>query len=278
MNKKDMRISEKQRNFYNNEYRKLSKRFQGFENWRIGYIKRLFADLAVSPLDTLLDVGVGGTGFTVIAASSAGSYAVGTDISEVACATARDYATQCRMQSRAHFVTCSATHLPFRTDTFSKVISNAVLEHIEDDGAALDELGRVCSDSGRISVCVPNSYMFMAWPLAVLNLVNDRRVGHLRHYSSTDLATRGAKRGLRVIDVTFHAHVIKILQTVLAMAIPAVRNPTSRVWWFLERKDLGAKGDPSGMNVTVTFEKMATVPTVGAGTNPATTPTRDTNR
>ena len=273
-----MKTEDCQRQLYDREYTTLPHAFRGFENWRLGYIKRMFADLAVAPEDTLLDVGVGGTGFTVIAAGSAGSYGVGTDISEVACARARDYATQCGVSSRVHLVTCSATHLPFRSSAFSKVISNAVLEHVEDDDAALDELGRVASDSGRVLVCVPNSYMFMAWPLAVLNLVNDRRVGHLRHYASTDLIARGARRGLRAIDVTFHAHVIKIVQTVLAMAIPAVRNPTSRVWWHLERKDLGAKGDPSGMNVTVTFEKVAIAPAGGPRTGPATTPTRDMHR
>ena len=43
-------------------------------------------------------------------------------------------------------------------------------------------------------------------------------------------------------------------------------------------KDLGAKGDPFGMNVTVTFEKVAIAPAGGPSTGPATTPTRDTHR
>ena len=269
-----MKTEDRQRQLYDREYTTLPQAFRGFENWRLGYIKRMFANLALAPEDTLLDVGVGGTGFTVIAAGSAGMYGIGTDISEVACACARAYATQCGVSSRVHLVTCSATHLPFRGGAFSKVISNAVLEHVEDDDVAFDELGRVTESSGRVLVCVPNSYMFMAWPLALLNLVNDRRVGHLRHYAPTDLIARGARRGLQTIDVTFHAHVIKIVQTALAIAIPAVRNPTSRAWWHLENKDLGAKGGPSGMNVTVTFEKVATAPAVGAGIGPATTPTR----
>jgi len=268
-----MKTEDRQRQLYDREYATLPRAFHGFENWRLGYLKRMFSDLAVAPEDTVLDVGVGGTGFTVIAAGSTGSYSVGTDISEVACAKARNYASQCGVSSRAHFVACSATHLPFRPDTFTKVISNAVIEHVEDDDLALDELGRVASDCARVLICVPNSYMFMAWPLIVLNLVNDRRVGHLRHYASTDLVTRGARRGLTVIDVTFHAHAIKILQTVLAMAIPAVRNPTSRIWWLLEQKDLDAKSDPSGMNVTVTFEKVAVAPDCGLRTIPATIPT-----
>jgi SAM-dependent methyltransferase len=273
-----MRIENYQRNIYDREYLKLPKKFQGFEIWRLGYIKRMFAELAVIPNDRLLDVGVGGTGYTVIASSSAGSYSVGTDISEVACARATDYAAQCGVSALAHFVTCSATHLPFQDAAFSKVISNAVLEHVEDDDVALDELGRVSRNGGRVLVCVPNTYMTMAWPLALLNIINHRRVGHLRHYASTDLVTRGARRGLRAIDVTFHAHVIKIVQTVLAMVFPAGRRPVSRVWWFLERKDLDAKSDVSGMNVTVTFEKVVITPFGVISTGPATTPAQDMHR
>ena len=148
-----MKTENRQRQLYDREYATLPQAFRGFENWRLGYIQRMFAELAVVPEDILLDVGVGGTGF-------------------------------------------------------SKVISNAVLEHVEDDDVAFDELGRASESSGRVLVCVPNSYMFMAWPLALLNLVNDRRVGHLRHYASTDLIAREARRRLQTIYVTFHAHVI----------------------------------------------------------------------
>lgn len=274
----DMRIEDTQRNLYDREYATLPKRFRGFENWRLSYVRRIFSELAVVPEDQLLDVGVGGTGFTVIASALGGTFSVGTDISHVACVKARDYAMQSGASPRSHFVNSSATLLPFREASFSKIISNAVLEHLEDDDLALDELSRVASPRGRVLICVPNSYMFMALPLAILNLWNDRRVGHLRHYASTDLVSRGARRALRAIDVTFHAHVIKIVQAVIAMVIPAVRNPASRVWWHLERMDLDAKGDPSGMNVTVTFEKVAIAPAGGATSAAAIAPTQDMNR
>ena len=273
-----MKIKESQRQYYDTEYAGLPANFLGFENWRISYVRRIFAALKMVDEDLLLDVGVGGTGFTVISAALSGTFSVGTDISEVACLKARQYAYQTGASHRAHFLVSSATHLPFRGAVFSKVISNAVLEHVEDDDLALDELGRISRYDGRVLICVPNSYMFMAWTLAFLNLWNDRRVGHLRHYASTDLVTRGARRGLEAIDVTFHAHSIKIVQMVCSRLFGTVRKPTSRLWWYFERVDLDGKADPSGMNVTVTFEKVATASAVGAGTNPATTPTRDMHR
>jgi ubiquinone/menaquinone biosynthesis C-methylase UbiE len=161
------------------------------------------------------------------------------------------------------FVAHQVTELPFRGDVFSKVISNAVLEHVEDDDLALDELGRISRYDGRVLICVPNSYMFMAWPLAIINLCNNRRVGHLRHYASSDLVSRGARRGLETVDVTFHAHSVKIIQTVFARLFAPVRNPTSRVWRYFEQIDLSRKSDPSGMNVSVTFRKDTKVPSIG---------------
>ena len=100
----------------------------------------------------------------------------------------------------------------------------------------------------------------MAWTMAFLNLWNDRRVGHLRHYASTDLVSRGARRGLEAIDVTFHAHSVKLVQMIFSRLFESVRKPTSRLWWYFERIDLEGKADPSGMNVTVTFAKRARVP------------------
>ena len=255
-----MNIKESQKNYYNDEYSTLPTVFYGFENWRISYVKRIFAALNVVGEDLLLDVGVGGTGFTVISAALSGIFSVGTDISEVACLRAREYAYQTGASPRAHFLVSSATHLPFRSDVFSKVISNAVLEHVEDDDLAFDELGRISRDDGRVLICVPNSYMFMAWTMAFLNLWNDRRVGHLRHYASTDLVSRGARRGLEAIDVTFHAHSVKLVQMICSRLFESVRKPTSRLWWYFERVDLEGKADPSGMNVTVTFAKRAKVP------------------
>ena len=255
-----MKTNNSQRHYYDSEYATLPAVFHGFENWRVSYTRRIFAELGVAREDRLLDVGVGGTGFTVISASLNGTFSVGTDISEVACLKAREYASQAGASFHGHFLVSSATHLPFRDEVFSKVISNAVLEHIEDDDLALDELGRILRHDGRVLICVPNSYMFMAWPLALLNLWNDRRVGHLRHYASTDLVSRGVRRGLEVLDVTFHAHPVKIVQAVLARLFAPIRKPASRIWWYLERIDLREKADPSGMNVSVTYRKDAKVP------------------
>lgn len=241
---------------YDAEYGRLPPQFAGWENWRLSFIKRNFQVLALQSGDRLLDIGVGGSGYTVLAAAQRGVRAIGTDISAIACRTASRYRDQLGLRGRAAFIPCSATQLPFPGGSFDKIVSNAVLEHVEDDEAAMDEIRRVSAPGARVLICVPNTYLTMAWPLALLSLVNDRHVGHLRHYAASDLAVRFGRRGFRVMDVTYHGHLVKLAQVGLAMLSPATRRRTSRLWWALERADLASKRDPSSGNVSLTLDRV----------------------
>src|SRR4051812_41243367 len=63
------------------------------ENWRLSYIERIFRELGIlgkklKPSYHYLDVGVGGSGYTVIEAARAGATAWGVDLSEVGVANA----------------------------------------------------------------------------------------------------------------------------------------------------------------------------------------------
>lgn len=245
----------KQQSLYNAEYNRLPVTFSGFENWRLSYIRREFQALDLQPGERFLDIGVGGTGYTVLAAAQLGAQAVGSDISPVACRTARRYGEQLGVSERTDFLVSSVTELPFADGVFNKVACNAVIEHVENDDLAIDEICRVCAPGARVLICVPNTYLTMAWPLALLNLYNDHKVRHIRHYAASDLVLRFGRRGLRVVDIAYHGHVTKIVQLLLSWAIPMTRKSNSRLWWATDRLDLSFKALPNASNVSVTFEK-----------------------
>jgi SAM-dependent methyltransferase len=75
------------------------------------------------------------------------------------------------------------------------VYSFNVLEHIEDDAAALRQLRRVLKPGGRLLLYVP---AFM-----VLYTQMDRRIGHLRRYNKKGLRSLVARAGFRVEDVRY---------------------------------------------------------------------------
>ena len=92
-----------------------------------------------------------------------------------------------------------ATCLPFPDDSFDVVITSEVLEHIQDDVAAIAEMYRVLKPGGIFAVTVPS------WLPEVINwrLSSDYHApaspgGHLRIYSATELSAKLRAAGLRI--------------------------------------------------------------------------------
>ena len=89
---------------------------------------------------------------------------------------------------RQLFVAASLTSLPLVDATCDLILCSEVLEHIENDGAALDELSRVLVSDGWLLISVPT-------PPAVFD------PAHVREgYTAEELNTMLARRGLEVIE------------------------------------------------------------------------------
>ncbi len=56
---------------------------------------------------------------------------------------------------RALFVIAPATRLPFKEGVFNSILCSEVLEHLEDDDAAVCEIARVLGSDGRVVITVP---------------------------------------------------------------------------------------------------------------------------
>ncbi len=101
-----------------------------------------------------------------------------------------------------------ATKLPFADDSFDKVITSEVLEHVQDDVAAISEMIRVLKPGGMFAATVP------AWgPEKVNWMLSDEYHapiavgGHLRIYSKTELAAKLRSAGLDLRG-THRAHAL----------------------------------------------------------------------
>ncbi len=101
-----------------------------------------------------------------------------------------------------------ATKLPFANSSFDRVITSEVLEHIQDDVAAVSELLRVLRPGGTIAATVPTWF-----PEKVNWLLSDEyhapKVpgGHVRIYTATELKAKLRHAGANVVD-SHHAHAL----------------------------------------------------------------------
>jgi SAM-dependent methyltransferase len=243
----------RQRDYFDSEFARYHE--YRLEQWRVGYLRRLAAaDALGGDGEPLVDVGVGGSGYTVIEAARAGRPAIGCDLSLEGLRVAKQFAESEGVADRVLFVCCSAEALPFASHSFDVGLAIAVLEHVPDDGALLDELARVLRPGGRAWVTVPHelrSFSPLLWPP---NLIHDRRLGHLRRYGARQLAEAGRRRGLEPVEVQFTGHAVKLLQIVIAPRLP--ERLGERFWWWCERRDLERSRRRRGaMQLSVVFRR-----------------------
>jgi ubiquinone/menaquinone biosynthesis C-methylase UbiE len=237
-----------QRAYFDSEYRSYGR--YSLENWRIGYLDRLReAGVLESSGPPLVDVGVGGSGYTVIEAARTGRRAIGCDLSLEGLLVARRLAEAEGVAERTLWVCCSAERLPLASSSVGSALAIAVLEHVPDDQAALRELGRVLQPGGRAWVTVPHALRNISPVFRLPNRRHDRRLGHLRRYEAETLIQTARASGLEPVDVQFTGHAIKVVQF-------AAQRLGDRLWWWCESRDRRRRDVRRGsMQLSVVFAR-----------------------
>jgi SAM-dependent methyltransferase len=113
----------------------------------------------------------------------------GLDIS----ATALHY---CMSRNHTRLTLGVGESLPYRESTFDGVVSLDVIEHIEQDAVALQNLYRICAPHGLIVITVPAT----PW----LWTTRDDRLLHKRRYTSTELISKARAAGFEVVKCSYY--------------------------------------------------------------------------
>jgi ubiquinone/menaquinone biosynthesis C-methylase UbiE len=143
-----------------------------------------------------------GPGAAVLEAGSGPAMASSLFARRVRLAVALDRDAGALRQARARdprlpVVQADLAHLPFRPGSFDLSWSSSTLEHLDDDGPALDEMRRVTRAGGAVFVGVPS----VTGPLAVQKLAPRSRAGIWigTVFSARGLSARLASHGLTEI-------------------------------------------------------------------------------
>jgi SAM-dependent methyltransferase len=134
-----------------------------------------------------------------------------------------------------------ACKLPFADGTFDLVLATDVIEHVDDDIAALREIGRVLNPGGRALITVP---MFGAlWGL------QDEVSHHKRRYRTRELLARADSAGLRVfkrfyfnyilfVPIFFVRAAIRIFRVKMSSEVQFNNGITNRIMKLIFRLDV----------------------------------------
>lgn len=226
--------------FYDKEFKNYDK-YQ-LENWRLSYLCRIFKALHLQRglFGLFLDIGVGGSGYTVIEAARKGYMAVGIDISKEGVKKAMNFSKkELGKDNSCNFVVAVAENLPFKHSSFDKISSIAVIEHVSDDEKAIEDISYILKSDGEIYITVPNAYRRILPIFWLPYRIHDKRVGHLRHYSERELISLFNHNGLKVKNVFTTGHHYKIFQIIISKIFKNFEN--SQSWWKLENLDINVK-------------------------------------
>jgi SAM-dependent methyltransferase len=172
-----------------------------------------FDRLGLQPGDLVLDAGAG-FGRHAFEVARLGANVVALDYAADEVVTTRNTfgamvaAGEIPVERYVGVLRGDATRLPFDDGAFDRVITSEVLEHIQDDVAAISELVRVLRPGGTFACTVPTWY-----PEKVNWLLSDEYHapksvgGHVRIYSATELKAKLRTAGLRVTG-SHHAHAL----------------------------------------------------------------------
>ena len=101
-----------------------------------------------------------------------------------------------------------ATNLPFADNSFDVVITSEVLEHIQDDVAAIAEMVRVLKPGGHFAATVPAWFPEkINWMLSDEYHAPKAEGGHVRIYTATELQAKLRTAGL-ALDGHHRAHAL----------------------------------------------------------------------
>ncbi|HPD05879.1 MAG TPA: class I SAM-dependent methyltransferase, partial [Spirochaetota bacterium] len=96
----------------------------------------------------------------------------------------------------------NALKLPFRDNTFDRVICAEVMEHVPDDNQACHELARVLKPGGLIAITVPTYISEMLYDTLTYEYFTSPG-GHIRKYVPKKLAAIMENNGLKIYAVDF---------------------------------------------------------------------------
>ena len=197
---------------YFSDCRDMAETKYKLEEWHksfLGRFKENFQDLKDK---TVLDCGTG-QGYMAIELAKEGATIIACDLTIQWLIRLKGIAKQEGLEEKILFVCCSAEELPIKSKSVDYFISNALLEHLEEEKKAISEINRVCKKKSALMITTPLLYRHLNPLLVPYSFIQDRVIGHLRRYDEESLVKVFKVFKGKLKNVYYTGHFQKVLIT-----------------------------------------------------------------
>ena len=179
------------------------------EEWQASYLERFNSNFGNINNSLILDCGTG-SGYMCIELAKKGANVIACDLTYNNLYKLKLVAKDLNLLDRIIFVCCSAEDLPFKKSIFDYIILNAVLEHLYRESIAIYEVSRICKNFGGLMIAVPLLYKYINPIFLPINIIHDRKIGHLRRYD--EIILKDKFKDFEPVKIYYTGHFGKVFK------------------------------------------------------------------
>ena len=159
----------------------LSRQSYVLEPWQKRYIDN-FISSSVQTKGLIIDNATG-SGYMAIELAKRGFHVIATDLTFAELHKLRVNIAKLKLQKNVLLTCASSEELPIKAKSADGMVANAILEHLPQEKKAIKEIERVLKNKALLMLAMPIHLKYV-WPfLWPINMIHDRRIGHLRRYT-----------------------------------------------------------------------------------------------
>ncbi len=184
------------------------------EPWQARYVRK-FLDIGKPKRGGLIIDNATGSGYMTIELAKRGYRVIATDLTLKELVKLKRAINKLGLSRKVLLVCVNSEMLPIKSAVADGLVANAILEHLPNEKAAINEITRVIKKGAPVMVAMPLSYYLLLPFLWFPNVIHDRGIGHLRRYDRESIIRKF--RRFREIKTYYTGHVIKVFCLFLSL-------------------------------------------------------------
>ena len=191
------------------------------EPWQARYVDAFLRYGKLKKNGLIIDNATG-SGYMAIELAKRGYFVIACDLTMKELVSLSREVKRLNFEHRILLVCANSESLPIKDACADGMVANAILEHLPNESLAIQSMTRILKKDSPLMLAVPLSYRLIFPLLLLVNMIHDRRIGHLRRYDRQDILNKFS--GFRENTTYYTGHLVKVFCLFMFLC-------TKYQWW-----------------------------------------------